>query len=163
NLLLELDRLYGLKFYETDHGGDALLWQHLFWIFGHPDVYIIFLPAVGIVSAIVPVFARHAMVAYTWVVVATVTTAMIGFGAWVATLLRGRPVLLTPLLYILGFVAVFVIGGLTGVMFAVVPFDQQVTDSYFVVAHFHYVLFGGAVFPIMAALHHWLPKMSGRM
>jgi cytochrome c oxidase subunit I+III len=83
--------------------------------------------------------------------------------AWIATMLRGRPVLLTPLLYILGFVAVFVIGGLTGVMFAVVPFDQQVTDSYFVVAHFHYVLFGGAVFPIMAGLHHWLPKMSGRM
>jgi len=198
NLLLELDRLYGFRFYDTAHGGDPVLWQHLFWIFGHPDVYIIFLPAVGIVSAIIPVFARRPMVAYSWVVVATVTTAMIGFGvwvhhmfavglpqvsmvffsaasmviaipsgiqvfAWIATLLKGRPVLRTPLLYILGFVAVFVIGGLTGVMFAVVPFDQQVTDSYFVVAHFHYVLFGGAVFPIMAGLHYWLPKMSGRM
>jgi|tagenome__1003787_1003787.scaffolds.fasta_scaffold20980225_2 cytochrome c oxidase subunit I+III len=198
NLMLELQRTYGFHFFDTARGGDALLWQHLFWVFGHPDVYIIFLPAAGIVSAVLPVFSRRPMVGYTWVAVATVSTALIGFGvwvhhmfavglpqlsmaffsaasmmvvipaglqifAWLATLLRGRPVLLSPMLFILGFVATFVIGGLSGVMFAVVPFDQQVTDTYFVVAHFHYVLFGGAVFPILAGLYYWYPKMSGRM
>jgi cytochrome c oxidase subunit I+III len=198
NLMLELQRTYGFHFFDTARGGDALLWQHLFWVFGHPDVYIIFLPAAGIVSAVLPVFSRRPMVGYAWVAVATVSTALIGFGvwvhhmfavglpqlsmaffsaasmmvvipaglqifAWIATLLRGRPVLLSPMLFILGFVATFVIGGLSGVMFAVVPFDQQVTDTYFVVAHFHYVLFGGAVFPILAGIYYWYPKMSGRM
>jgi cytochrome c oxidase subunit 1/cytochrome c oxidase subunit I+III len=196
-LLLELQRKWGFHFFDSAHGGDALLWQHLFWIFGHPDVYIIFLPAVGIVSTIIPVFAQRPMVAQTWVVLATVATAMLGFGvwvhhmfavglpqvtmtffaaasmtiaipagiqvfAWLATIMTGRPVMKTPFLFIVGFIVVFVIGGLSGVMFAVIPFDQQVTDSYFVVAHFHYVLFGGAVFPIFAGLHYWLPKMSGR-
>jgi cytochrome c oxidase subunit I+III len=198
NLLLELQRKYGFHFFDHAFGGDALLWQHLFWLFGHPDVYIIFLPAVGMVSAIVPIFSRRPIVGYAWLAVSTVSLAMLGFGvwvhhmfatglpqlsmtffaaasmaiaipsgiqifAWISTMLRGRPVLLTPFLFILGFIATFVIGGLSGVMFAVVPFDQQVTDSYFVVAHFHYVLFGGAVFPILAGLHHWFPKMSGRM
>jgi cytochrome c oxidase subunit 1/cytochrome c oxidase subunit I+III len=199
-LLLELERKWGFHFFDAAGGGDPVLWQHLFWIFGHPDVYIIFLPAVGIVSSIVPVFARRPIVAYELMVVATVATAVIGFGVWVhhmfatgaglsqlsvmyvaaasmtiaipsaiqifswiATIWAGRPVLRTPFLFVLGFVVVFVIGGLTGVMFAVVPFDQQVTDSYFVVAHFHYVLFGGAVFPILAALYYWFPKLSGRM
>jgi cytochrome c oxidase subunit I+III len=197
-LLLELQRRFGFHFFDTPHGGDALLWQHLFWLFGHPDVYIIFLPAVGMISAIVPIYSRRPIVGYAWVAVSTVSLALLGFGvwvhhmfatglpqlsmtffaaasmaiaipsgiqvfAWISTLLTGRPILLTPLLYVLGFLATFVIGGLSGVMFAVVPFDQQVTDSYFVVAHFHYVLFGGAVFPILAALHHWYPKMSGRM
>jgi cytochrome c oxidase subunit 1/cytochrome c oxidase subunit I+III len=196
--LLELDRLFGFRFFDLSGGGDPLLWQHLFWIFGHPDVYIIFLPAVGIVSSVVPTFARRPMVAYTWVALATMMIAFLGFGvwvhhmfavglpqltitffaaaslviaipsgvqvfAWLATLIGGRPVLRTPLLYVLGFLLVFVVGGVTGVMFAVIPFDQQVTDSYFVVAHFHYVLFGGAVFPILAGIHYWLPKISGRM
>ena len=196
--LLELDRLFGFHFFDLSYGGDPVLWQHLFWIFGHPDVYIIFLPAVGIVSTIVPTFARRPMVAYTWVALATMMIAFLGFGvwvhhmfavglpqltitffaaaslliaipsgvqvfAWLATLVGGRPVLATPLLYVLGFLLVFVIGGVTGVMFAVIPFDQQVTDTYFVVAHFHYVLFGGAVFPILAGIHYWLPKISGRM
>jgi cytochrome c oxidase subunit I+III len=187
NLMLELQRAYGFHFFDSAGGGDALLWQHLFWVFGHPDVYIIFLPAAGIVSAVLPVFCRRPIVGYSYVAVATVSTALIGFGvwvhhmfavglpqlsmaffsaasmmvvipagvqmfAWVATILRGRPVLQSPMLFLLGFVATFVIGGLSGVMFAVVPFDQQVTDTYFVVAHFHYVLFGGAVFPILAGL-----------
>jgi cytochrome c oxidase subunit I+III len=196
--LLELDRLFGFRFFDLSAGGDPVLWQHLFWIFGHPDVYIIFLPAVGIVSTVVPTFARRPMVAYTWVALATMMIAFLGFGvwvhhmfavglpqltitffaaaslviaipsgvqvfAWLATLVGGRPVLRTPLLYVLGFLLVFVLGGVTGVMFAVIPFDQQVTDSYFVVAHFHYVLVGGAVFPILAGIHYWLPKISGRM
>ena len=196
--LLELERKYGFHFYDVAAGGQPLLWQHLFWIFGHPDVYIIFLPAVGIVSAIIPAFARRPMVARTWVALATVATGLLGFGvwahhmfatgltqaaaiivaaasmtiaipagvqvfAWIATLATGRPVIKTPLLFVLGFVVTFVIGGLSGVMFAAIPFDQQVTDTYFVVAHFHYVLFGGAVFPILAGLHFWLPKITGRL
>jgi cytochrome c oxidase subunit 1/cytochrome c oxidase subunit I+III len=197
-LMLELDRDHGFRFFDTAAGGDPLLWQHVFWIFGHPDVYIIFLPAVGIVSAIVPVFCRRPMVAYTWVATATLVTAVLGFGvwvhhmfavglpqvtmtffsaaslmiaipsgvqvfAWLATMLRGRLVLSSPFLFVLGFLLTFVVGGLTGVMFAVIPFDQQVTDSYFVVAHFHYVLFGGAVFPILAGIHYWFPKITGRL
>jgi cytochrome c oxidase subunit I+III len=198
NVMLELDRRVSFNFFNVAKGGDAILWQHLFWIFGHPDVYIIFLPAVGIVSSIVPVFARRKIIGYVWLALATMATAIIGFGvwvhhmfatglpmltmiffsgasmlitiptavqifAWVATIISGRPVFRTPLLYIMGFLFVFVIGGVTGVMFAAVPFDQQITDSYFVVAHFHYVLFGGAVFPILAAIHYWSPKMWGRM
>jgi cytochrome c oxidase subunit I+III len=198
NLMLQLDRSAGFNFFDTAQGGDVLLWQHLFWIFGHPDVYIIFLPAVGIVSSIVPVFAQRRIVGYVWLALATMTTAIIGFGvwvhhmfatglpalamvffsaasllitipsgvqvfAWLATVLSGRPRLETPMLFMLGFLFVFVVGGVTGVMFAAVPFDQQVTDSYFVVAHFHYVLFGGAVFPILGAIFFWVPKMFGRM
>jgi cytochrome c oxidase subunit 1/cytochrome c oxidase subunit I+III len=198
NLMLQLDRSAGFNFFDTAQGGDVVLWQHLFWIFGHPDVYIIFLPAVGIVSSIVPVFAQRRIVGYVWLALATMTTGIIGFGvwvhhmfatglpalamvffsaasllitipsgvqvfAWLATVLSGRPRLETPMLYILGFLFVFVVGGVTGVMFAAVPFDQQVTDSYFVVAHFHYVLFGGAVFPILGAIFFWVPKMFGRI
>jgi cytochrome c oxidase subunit 1/cytochrome c oxidase subunit I+III len=198
NIFLELQRKLGFHFFDRSHGGDSLLWQHLFWFFGHPDVYIIFLPAIGIVSTIVPVFARRAMVAREWMVLATVTTAVIGFGVWVhhmfatglsnvtyafyaaasmmivipsgvqifgwlATILKGRPVIRSPFLYVLGFIVTFVIGGVTGVMFAAIPFDQQTTDSFFVVAHFHYVLFGGAVFPAFAAIHYWFPKITGRM
>ena len=197
-LLLELSRKWGFHFFDHGAGGDPLLWQHLFWVFGHPDVYIIFLPAVGIVSSIVPVFSRRPMAAYPLVVLATLAIGFLGFGvwvhhmfavglpqvtmsvfaaasmaiaipsgiqvfAWLATIIGGRPVLRTPFLFVVGFLVVFVIGGLTGVMFAVIPFDQQVTDSYFVVAHFHYVLFGGAVFPIFAGLYYWLPKITGRM
>jgi cytochrome c oxidase subunit I len=198
NAMLELERRVGFHFFDPEAGGDPVLWQHLFWIFGHPDVYIIFLPAVGIVSSIIPVFARRSMVGYVWLALATMATAIIGFGvwvhhmfavglpgttmaffsaasllitipsavqmfAWLATLVAGRPVIRTPLRFVLGFLFVFVIGGVTGVMFASVPFDQQVTDSYFVVAHFHYVLFGGAVFPIFGALYFWVPKIWGRM
>jgi cytochrome c oxidase subunit I+III len=198
NAMLFLDRRFGFHFFDPAEGGDPVLWQHLFWLFGHPDVYIIVLPALGIVSAIVPVFSRRPMVGYFWLVLANVATAVISFGvwvhhmfaiglpqlsmsffsaaslvitipggiqifAWVATMLRGRLVLATPMLFVLGFLISFVAGGLTGVMFAVVPFNQQVTDSYFVVAHFHYVLFGGAVFPILAAVYYWMPKITGRL
>ena len=198
NIFLELQRQFGWHFFDVAAGGDPLLWQHLFWIFGHPDVYIIVLPALGIVSSVLPTFSRRPLVGYTWVAMATVLTGIVGFGvwvhhmfavglpqvslgffaaasmvitipsgiqffAWISTLLKGRPVIGTPLLYVIGFFVTFVIGGVTGVMFAAIPFDQQITDSYFVVAHFHYVLFGGAVFPILAGLHYWLPKMSGRL
>ncbi len=198
NVMLELDRRLGMHFFDPAHGGSSILWQHLFWIFGHPDVYIIFLPAVGIVSSIVPVFSRRRIVGYLWLALATMATGVIGFGvwvhhmfavglpnlsmaffsaasllitipsgvqifAWLATIISGKPVLKTPMLFVLGFLFVFVVGGVTGVMFAAVPFDQQITDSYFVVAHFHYVLFGGAVFPIFGAIHYWVPKMWGRL
>ncbi|MHB8627473.1 MAG: cytochrome c oxidase subunit I [Aggregatilineales bacterium] len=198
NVLLMLERRLGFPFYDPAAGGNPLLWQHLFWIFGHPDVYIIFLPAVGMVSEIVPVFARRRVLGYTLLVLSTITIAIIGFGvwvhhmfavglspvedsffsvasivigipsglqifAWLATLLSGRPRLKTAFLYIAAFVVQFVIGGLTGVMFPAVPFDKQITDSYFLVAHFHYTLVGSAMFPVLAALYYWFPKMSGRM
>jgi cytochrome c oxidase subunit I+III len=198
NLFLELERKFGLHFYDVAAGGNPLLWQHLFWIFGHPDVYIILLPAIGMVSTILPVMARRPIVGYSFIVVATMVTGLVGFGvwvhhmfatglpplsmslfsaaslaitipsgvqmfAWLATLLEGRPQLDTPLLFILGFMVLFVMGGVTGVMFAVVPFDWQATDTYFVVAHFHYVLMGGFLFPTFGALYFWMPKMTGKL
>jgi cytochrome c oxidase subunit I+III len=196
-VMLELQRRFGFHFFDAAKGGDPLLWQHLFWIFGHPEVYIIILPALGIVSAMIPTFTGRRMVGYTWIVLAEMATALIGFGvwthhmfttglpaiaisfvslssfmiaipsgvqifAWIATLIAGRPRLATPMLFILGFLVVFVIGGLSGVMFAAVPFDQQVHDSYFVIAHFHYVMVGGLIFPLFGALYYWLPKMIGK-
>jgi cytochrome c oxidase subunit I len=195
---LILDRLVGTHLYNPAEGGDVLLWQHLFWFFGHPEVYIIFLPAVGMVSAIIPTFARRPLFGATAVILAVVTTGVLSFGLWIhhmfvtglprlgesfftassmaiavpagvqifcwlATLWDGRPVLRTPLLFVLGFIVTFVLGGLTGVMVASVPFDTQVHDTYFVVAHFHYVLVGGAVFPLMGAVYYWYPKVVGRM
>jgi cytochrome c oxidase subunit I+III len=196
--LLTLQRRFGFHFFDTAGGGDPILWQHLFWIFGHPLVYIIVLPALGIVSAIIPTFSRRPMIGYTYIVLAEMAIALIGFGvwvhhmfaiglpalslsfisaasfmitipsgtqifAWLATMVSGKPVFRTPMLFVLGFIVIFVIGGLSGVMFASVPFDQATTDSYFVVAHLHYVLVGGAVFPIFGGLYHWLPKITGRM
>ena len=198
NIFLALQRLLGFHFFDPGAGGNPLLWQHLFWIFGHPDVYIIFLPAVGIVSEIVATFSRRRVLGYTLLAMSTVATGIIGFGvwvhhmfavgisplvlnffsissifigipsgiqvfAWLGTMLGGRPLFRTPLLYIAGFIFLFVLGGLTGVMFPAVPFDRQITDTYFVVAHFHYVLVGGAVFPIFGAFYYWFPKMTGRM
>jgi cytochrome c oxidase subunit 1 len=196
--MLILDRLVNTHFFDTSLGGDALLWQHLFWFFGHPEVYFIFIPATGFVSAIIPTFARRPMFGHTAVVLSLVATAIMSFGLWVhhmfvtglprlgesfftassmaiavpsgiqifcwiATLWSGRPRFATPLLFVLGFIFNFVIGGLTGVMVASVPLDTQVHDTYFVVAHFHYVLIGGAVFPLIAAVYYWFPKVSGRM
>jgi cytochrome c oxidase subunit I+III len=196
-LLLELDHDLGTQFFNDRKGGNHLLWQHLFWFFGHPEVYIIFLPATGVVSMIVCTFSRR-IVGYTWIVVAILLTGFLSFGlwvhhmyttglpelslyffagaslmiaiasgtqifAWIASLWGRRPKLTTPLLFVLGFVFIFVLGGLTGVMVAVVPFDLQVHDTYFLVAHFHYVLIGGAVFPILAGVYYWLPKFCGRM
>ncbi|SDS60562.1 cytochrome c oxidase subunit I [Actinopolymorpha singaporensis] len=198
NGMLFSDRRFGTHFFDPAKGGDTILWQHLFWLFGHPDVYIIVLPAMGIISSVIPTFSRRPIAAYPLVVIATVATGIISFGvwvhhmfavglsqvslsffsaatltislpagiqmfAWLATMWRGRVVLTTPMLYAIGFIVTFVLGGVTGVMFAVVPFDQQVTDSYFVVAHFHYVLFGGAVMPMLAGWFYWWPKFTGRM
>ncbi len=198
NALLELDRKAGAHFYDPAGGGMVLLWQHLFWFFGHPDVYIIFLPAAGMVSEIVSTFSRRPAVGYSLLALSSVATAIISFGvwahhmfatgispitasffsaatltitilggiqifAWIATIWDGKPVWRTPFLFVLGFLFTFVIGGLSGVMFAVVPFDQQITDSYFVVAHFHYVLIGGMVFPLFGAFYYWLPKITGRL
>jgi cytochrome c oxidase subunit I+III len=197
-LMLELDRTFATRFFDPNHGGSSLLWQHLFWFFGHPEVYIIFLPATGIISMVIPTFARRPLAAYPLVVVAIMFTAFVSFGlwvhhmftaglpylsisfftaaslfiaiasgtqvfAWIATLWGNRPQLRVPMLYSIGFLLLFVLGGMTGVMVAVVPFDWQVHDTYFVVAHFHYVLIGGAVFPILAGLAYWLPTISGRM
>ncbi len=192
------DRLVGTHFYNPAEGGDPLLWQHLFWFFGHPEVYIIFLPALGFVSEIVATFARRPVYGYPVVVLSLITTGFLSFGLWVhhmfatglprmgnafytassmmiaiptglqfycwiATLYAGRPRYATPLLFVLGFLVVFMLGGLTGVMQAAVPIDLQVHDTYFVVAHFHYVLVPGAVFAIMAGVYYWLPKWTGHM
>lgn len=197
-VLLELQRKFGFHFFDVAGGGEPELWQHLFWIFGHPWVYIIILPAFGIVSMTIPVFSRRPIVGYTYVVLAEMAVALIGFGvwahhmfatgapsiamsfislasfmitvpsgvqvfAWLTTLVTGRVIINTPMLFSLGFLVLLVVGGLSGVMFASVPFDQQTTDSYFVVAHIHYVLMGAAVFPIFAGLYYWLPKMTGKM
>lgn len=197
--LLELERAFDMPFFITQRGGDPLLWQHLFWFFGHPEVYIIFLPAAGMVSMMVPAMTGVPLVGYRWVVMAVVGTGFLSFGlwvhhmfatgipalslsfasaasmavsvptaiqvfAWIATIaaaLRLRP-LKTPMLFILGFFFIFVLGGLTGVMVAVIPFDLQAHDSYFVVAHLHYVLFGGMVFPLFAAFYFWTPLVSRR-
>ena len=194
-MLLELERAFHWPFFIAEFGGDPLLWQHLFWFFGHPEVYIIFLPAAGMVSLIVPTMARTPLVAHRLIVLALVGTGFLSFGlwvhhmfatgiphlslsffsaasmavtvpsgiqifAWIATMAAGRVQLKTPALFVLGFLAVFVIGGLTGVMVAVVPFDWQVHDSYFIVAHLHYVLFGGMVFPLFAAFYYWTPLVS---
>jgi cytochrome c oxidase subunit I+III len=193
-----LDRLVGTHFYNPAEGGDAVLWQHLFWFFGHPEVYIIFIPGLGIVSAIITTFTQRPMFGYTALVIALVATGFIGFGLWVhhmfatglpqlgltyfsaasmiiaipsgvqifcwiAALWRGRPRLQTPLLFVVGFVVIFVLGGLSGVTLASVPFDLQVHDTYYVVAHFHYVLLGGSVFPLIGGIHYWFPKMTGRL
>ena len=198
SILLELQRAFGFVFFDPALGGDPLLWQHLFWLFGHPEVYIIFLPAAGVVSMVVPTFARRPVVGYAWIVLALVSTGFLSFGlwvhhmfavgipllalaffsaasmavaiptsiqvfAWIATLWAGRPWLRLPMLHILGFLVVFVLGGLTGVMLAFVPFDWQVHDTHFVVAHLHYVLIGGLMFPLFAGLYYWLPLVSGRI
>jgi len=195
---LILDRLVGTHFFDVEHGGDALLWQHLFWFFGHPEVYIIFIPGTGIVSTIIATFSRRHIFGYLPVVLSLVSTAFMGFGLWVhhmfatglpqlgesfftaasimiaiptgtqifcwiATIWSGRLSLKTPMLWILGFFTIFVVGGLTGVMLAAVPLNTQVHDTFFVVAHLHYVLIGGAVFPLFGAFYYWYPKITGRL
>jgi cytochrome c oxidase subunit I len=193
-----LERSWGFHFYEPARGGTPILWQHLFWFFAHPWVYIIFLPATGMISMILPVFARRPIVGYTYVAVATVLTGVVGLGvwvhhmfatgmpgmsatyfaaasmtisifstvqvfAWLATMWSGKPVLRSPMLFALGFLATFIIGGLNGTITALIPFDWQLTDSYWVPAHIHYVIIAANVFPVFAGLYYWLPKMTGRM
>jgi cytochrome c oxidase subunit 1/cytochrome c oxidase subunit I+III len=197
-LFLELDRQLGFHFYDAAKGGDPLLWQNLFWIFGHPEVYIIILPAFGIATSIIPAFSHRRMVFFPLVALGEILVAFLGFGvwvhhmftvgfatityvyfaaasliitipsaiqlfAWIATIVTGTPEFKTPLLFIIGFIVYFIIGGLSGITLAAIPFDQQVHDSYYVIAHFHFVIFGAAVFPILGGMYFWFPKVTGRM
>jgi cytochrome c oxidase subunit I+III len=196
--MLWMDRQFSTHFFDTAGGGQPLLWQHLFWIFGHPWVYAIVLPAMGMVSDGLPVFCRRPLVGYSLVALATVATMILGFGvwvhhmfatglpglglsffsgasivitlpsavavfAWLATIWLGRPVTTTAFLFFSSMILLFVIGGVSGFMTASVPVDWQLTDTYFVVAHIHYVLIGINVFPVVGAMYFWFPKMTGRM
>ena len=196
-LLLLLDRQLGAHFYNTAEGGSALLWQHLFWFFGHPEVYILILPAMGIVSMVIPVFSSKPLFGYAAVVFSTIAIGFLGFTvwahhmfatgmptvsllffsadsfligvptgvkifAWMGTMWKGKLRFTSPMLFSIGFVALFLIGGLDGIHLAVVPVDWQITDTYYVVGHIHYVLFGGAIFAIFSGIYFWFPKMAGR-
>lgn len=196
-ILLFIERNFGAPFYQAAAGGDPLLWQHLFWFFGHPEVYILIIPAFGIVSEVLPVFSRKPIFGYTAVAYSGVAIGFLGFTVWahhmfavgmnpvadaifsidsmiiavptsikifnwIATMWGGKLNMKSPLYYAVGFISMFIIGGLSGVSLAVVPVDFQVTDTYYVVAHIHYVLFGGSVFAIFAGLFYWFPKMTGR-
>jgi cytochrome c oxidase subunit 1 len=196
--MLLTDRHFGTAFFDPTGGGDPMLWQHLFWFFGHPEVYIMILPAFGIISEILPVFARKPIFGYKAIAAATVAIAFLGLLVWahhmfttptstvvliffmlssfaiavptgikifnwIATLWKGSIVFKTPLYFAVALPALFVIGGISGVILAVFPVDWQLHDSYFVVAHLHYVLFGGSVFGIFAGIYYWFPKMTGRM
>jgi cytochrome c oxidase subunit 1 len=196
--MLLTDRHFGTAFFDPTGGGDPMLWQHLFWFFGHPEVYIMILPAFGIISEILPVFSRKPIFGYKAIAAATVAIAFLGLLVWahhmfttptstvvliffmlssfaiavptgikifnwIATLWKGSIVFKTPLYFAAALPALFVIGGISGVILAVFPVDWQLHDSYFVVAHLHYVLFGGSVFGIFAGIYYWFPKMTGRM
>src|SRR6266566_1713409 len=198
SILLLLDRHLGTHFYQAGAGGDPLLWQHLFWSFGHPEVYILILPAFGIISEVLPVFSRKPIFGYTFIAWSGVAIGFLSFTVWahhmfavglplvaqaffatsttliaiptavkifnwLATITFGKISLKVPMLFALGFIAMFLIGGLDGLALAVVPFDYQVTDTYFVVSHLHYVLFGGTVFGVFAGVYYWFPKMSGKL
>jgi cytochrome c oxidase subunit 1 len=197
-ILLMFDRFFGTLFYAPAAGGDPLLWQHLFWIFGHPEVYILILPAMGIVSEVLPTFARKPLFGAPFVIFSGIMIGFFGFGVWshhmfavgmgpiadsafsIATMLIAVPTgvkilnwistlwggairFKTPLYFSLGFIAMFTMGGLSGVMHASPPVDLQQTDSYFVVAHFHYVLFGGSIFGLFSGIYYWWPKITGRL
>ena len=197
DILFEMERLLDWPFFDATRGGDPLLWQHLFWIFGHPEVYIVFLPSIAIFAMVVPTFARRHVVGYPWIVLAAVGTGFLSFGLWVhhmfatglpnislgffsaaseavaiptavqifvfiATIWAGRVVWSTPMLYAAGSLAIFVIGGLTGVMVAVAPFDWQAHDTYFIVAHLHYVLIGGTVMPLFGGVYYYWPLVTGK-
>jgi len=197
DILLEMERAFHWPFFDPARGGDPVLWQHLFWIFGHPEVYIIFLPSVALMAMIVPTFARTPIVGYSWVVLSAVGTGFLSFGLWVhhmfttglpgvslgifsaasqavaiptgvqifcflATLVAGRVVKSACLLFVFAGLATFIIGGLTGVMVAVAPFDFQAHDTYFIVGHLHYVLIGGTIFPIMAGFYYFFPMVRGK-
>jgi cytochrome c oxidase subunit I len=196
--MLLTDRHFGTAFFDPTGGGDPLLWQHLFWFFGHPEVYIMVLPAFGIVSEVLPVFARKPIFGYKAIAASTAAIAFLSLLVWahhmfatpmgtvvlaffmlssfaiavptgikifnwIATLWRGNIHFKTPLYFVAGFLGTFVLGGVTGIIVAIFPVDWQLTDTYFVVAHFHYVLMGGTTFAIIAGLYYWFPKMSGRM
>jgi cytochrome c oxidase subunit 1 len=195
--LLMFDRLYGANFFNVEAGADPLLWQHLFWIFGHPEVYILILPAFGIISEVIPVFARKPLFGYPFMVFSGVAIGFMGWGVWahhmfasgigpvsvaafslstmfiavptgvkifnwIGTLWKGNLKFSVPMLFAVGVVSQFTIGGLSGVTHAVAPADTQQTDTYYIVAHFHYVLFGGSMFGIFAGIYYWWPKAFGR-
>src|SRR5438309_2008982 len=194
--LVELffDRHFGTHFFQASSGGDPVLWQHFFWLFGHPEVYILILPAMGIASEVLPVFSRKPLFGYPVVVFSGIAIGIMGWGVWahhmfavglgpvansafaistmfiavptgvkifnwIATLWGGQISFKAPLLFAVGFIAMFIIGGLSGVTHAVVPADYQQTDTYYVVAHFHYVLFGGSIFGLFAGVYYWWPKV----
>jgi cytochrome c oxidase subunit 1 len=196
--MVTFDRQFGTLFFAASQGGDPILWQHLFWLFGHPEVYILILPAMGIVSEVLPVFSRKPLFGYAAVVFAGASIAFLGFGVWahhmfasgitpvaqaafgistmtiaiptgikifnwLSTMWLGKIRLATPMLFAMGFIAMFTIGGLSGVTHAIVPSDWQQTDTYYIVAHFHYVLFGGAIFGIFSGLYYWFPKLTGKL
>jgi cytochrome c oxidase subunit 1 len=196
--LLLFDRTLGAHFFDTQAGGSALLWQNLFWFFGHPEVYILILPAFAFASEIIPVFSRKVIFGYPLMVAATLAIGFISLGVWVhhlfavgmspivnaifmgstmlvgvptgikmfnwaATMIGGKIRFHTPMLFCTGFLCQFLLGGLTGIFLATVPFDWAVSDSYFIVGHFHYVLFGGLLFAIFSAIYYWFPKVTGRM
>jgi cytochrome c oxidase subunit I len=196
--MLLTDRHFGTHFFDPTAHGSPVLWQHLFWFFGHPEVYIMILPGFGIISEVIPVFSRKPVFGYKAIAASTVVIAflatlvwahhmfaspvpivVLGFFMlssfligvptgvkifnWIATLWRGSIVMTTSLYFAVGFIAIFLIGGITGIFLAVFPVDWQLTDTYFVVAHFHYVLMGGAVFSIFAGLYYWFPKITGRL
>jgi len=195
---LYFDRNFGANFYNANLGGDPVLWQHMFWLFGHPEVYILILPAMGIVSEILPVFSRKPLFGYAVVVFSGIAIGFMGWGVWahhmfavglgpvansafaastmfiavptgvkifnwIATTWGGDLRLKTPMYFALGFIAMFTIGGLSGVTHAIVPHDYQQTDTYYIVAHFHYVLFGGAIFGLFGGAYYWFPKVTGRL
>jgi len=195
---LALDRLIATHFFNRSEGGDPIYYQHMFWFFGHPEVYIIFIPGLGFISSILTTFTRRKIFGYAVMVASLVFTGFMAFGLWVhhmfavglpqlgqsfftaasmmiaiptgvqifcwiATIWRGALTIRTPVLYVIGFFVIFMIGGMTGIFVASVPLDWQLTDTFFVVAHLHYVLIGGAVFPLFGAFHYWFPKWTGRM
>jgi cytochrome c oxidase subunit 1 len=195
---LLFDRFFGTNFFNVAAGGDPILWQHLFWLFGHPEVYILILPAMGIVSECLPVFSRKPLFGYAVVVFSGIAIGFMGWGVWahhmfaaglgpvansafslstmfiavptgvkifnwLATMWGGDLRFKTPLLFSIGFVSMFTIGGLSGVTHAIVPHDTQQTDTYYIVAHFHYVLFGGAIFGLFAGVYYWWPKITGKL
>src|SRR5207248_338519 len=195
-VLLTFDRLFGTNFFNVSAGGDPLLWQHLFWLFGHPEVYILILPAMGVVSEVLPVFSRKPLFGYPFVVFSGIAIGFMGWGVWahhmfaaglgpvatsgfaistmliavptgvkifnwLATIVGGSVRVTTPFLMAVGFVTMFVVGGLSGVTHAIVPADTQQTDTYYIVAHFHYVLFGGSMFGLFAGFYYWWPKVFG--
>ncbi|HEY3142254.1 MAG TPA: cytochrome c oxidase subunit I [Acidimicrobiales bacterium] len=195
-IMLYADRHFGAHIYDVNAGGSAILWQHLFWFFGHPEVYILVLPYFGVITEVLPVFSLRPVFGYAGLVFATIAIAVLSLGVWahhmfvtgavllpffsgfsmliavptgvkffnwIGTMWGGRIRMTTPMLFALGFLFTFLLGGLSGVLLASAPIDFQVTDSYFVVAHMHYVLFGGSVFALYAGIYHWFPKVTGRL
>ncbi|MBW3591773.1 MAG: cytochrome c oxidase subunit I [Actinobacteria bacterium] len=196
--MMTFDRSFGTMFFDASGGGDPILWQHLFWLFGHPEVYILILPAMGIVSEILPTFSRKPLFGYSFVVFSGAAIGFMGWGVWahhmftvglgpaanaafavstmfiavptgvkifnwMATMAGGRLNFRTPMLFAIGFIAMFIIGGLSGVTHSIVPHDAQQQDTYYIVAHFHYVLFGGAILGLFGGLYYWFPKLYGKM